>query len=344
MGIMIVFFIPLILFAASTYLIKKLIPFLKKKSLVDYPSERSNHKILVPKGAGIVLVPLFIFSLWGVFVSQDFFDKQWSIFLTSIVILFIVSLIDDFKNLSAPIRLLVHFITVAMSIFILKEDIYKFIDNNILSFIDFNPLFIFYLFSVALIILWIWIINLFNFMDGMDGLTCTQVLVLALTINILYLLGYMNENFQFLSLILISLFLAFYKFNKPTAQIFLGDVGSIPVGYIAGLVLIYNFLKGGPSVSILIVYLYYLFDSTLTLVIRLIKRKNIFEAHSDHFYQKILRAGQTHRQVLNKITFLLFFLFVFSMISIKYPISSLISAITFTVGFLFFLQRHYKNE
>ena len=194
-----------------------------------------------------------------------------------------------------------------MSIFILKEDIYKFIDNNILSFIDFNPLFIFYLFSVALILLWIWIINLFNFMDGMDGLTCTQVLFLALTINILYLLGYMNENFQFLSLILISLFLAFYKFNKPTAQIFLGDVGSIPVGYIAGLVLIYNFLKGGPSVPILIVYLYYLFDSTLTLVIRLIKRKNIFEAHSDHFYQKILRAGQTHRQVLNKITFLLFF-------------------------------------
>ena len=173
-----------------------------------------------------------------------------------------------------------------MSIFILKEDIYKFIDNNILSFIDFNPLFIFYLFSVALILLWIWIINLFNFMDGMDGLTCTQVLFLALTINILYLLGYMNENFQFLSLILISLFLAFYKFNKPSAQIFFGDVGSIPVGYIAGLVLIYNFLKGGPSVPILIVYLYYLFDSTLTLVIRLIKRKNIFEAHSDHFYQK----------------------------------------------------------
>ena len=82
MGNMIVFFIPLLLFAISSYLIKKLIPFLKKKSLVDYPSERSNHKILVPKGAGIVLVPLFIFSLLGVFVSQDFFDKQWSIFLT----------------------------------------------------------------------------------------------------------------------------------------------------------------------------------------------------------------------------------------------------------------------
>ena len=341
---MIVFFIPLILFVISNYLIKKLIPFLKEKSLVDYPSERSNHQILVPKGAGIVIIPLFIFSILGIFVSQDFFDKQWFIFLISTVILFIVSLIDDFKNLSAPIRLLVHVITVAISIFVLKEDIYKFIDNNILEFIDFNRLFIFYFFSFALTLIWVWIINLFNFMDGMDGLTCTQVLFLAFTTNILYLLGYMNENFQFLSLILISLFLAFYSFNKPSAQIFLGDVGSIPVGYIAGLVLIYNFLNGGPIVPLLIISMYYLSDSTLTLIIRIIKKKNIFEAHSDHFYQKILRTGQTHRQVLNKITILLFFLFIFSMISVKYPFVSLISAIFFTLGFLIFLHKHYQDE
>ena len=81
MGIMIVFFIPLILFAISNYLIKKLIPFLKEKSLVDYPSERSNHKILVPKGAGIVIIPLFIFSLLGVFVSQDFLINSGLFFL-----------------------------------------------------------------------------------------------------------------------------------------------------------------------------------------------------------------------------------------------------------------------
>ena len=341
---MIVFFIPLILFAASTYLIKKLIPFLKKKSLVDYPSERSNHKILIPKGAGIVLIPLLIFSLLGISVYQGFFDKRWLIFFISTAILFIVSLIDDFKNLSAPVRLLVHFIAVAMSIFMLKEDISKFIDNNILSFVSLNPIFIFYFFSLVLSVLWIWIINLFNFMDGMDGLTCSQVLVLAFTTNILCLLGYLNENFQFLSLILISLFLSFYKFNKPSAQIFLGDVGSIPIGYIVGLVLIYTFLKNGPIVPLLIVSLYYLFDSTLTLIIRLIKKKDIFEAHSDHFYQKILRAGQTHRQVLNKITILLVFLFIFSMISIRYPLLSLILAIITTLGFLVFVQRHYKDE
>ena len=90
--------------------------------------------------------------------------------------------------------------------------------------------------------------------------------------------------------------------------------------------------------------MYYLSDSTLTLIIRIIKKKNIFEAHSDHFYQKILRTGQTHRQVLNKITILLFFLFIFSMISVKYPFVSLISAIIFTLGFLIFLHKHYQDE
>ena len=80
-------------------------------------------------------------------------------------------------------------------------------------------------------------------MDGMDGLTCIQVLTLFITTNILCLFGFINENFQLISLILISLFLAFYKFNKPNASIFLGDVGSIPIGYISGLLLITNFFK-----------------------------------------------------------------------------------------------------
>ena len=341
---MIVFITPIILFLVCTFLIKKLIPFLKRMSLLDYPSHRSNHNILIPKGAGIILIPLLIISVFGIFFFRGLLDNQWFIFLISIIILYVISLIDDIKNLSALIRLLTHFFCVSISIFILKEDIALFIQNNISTWLHFNPLFLFYFLSVLLIVLWIWIINLFNFMDGMDGLTCMQVLTLFLTTNILCLFGFINENFQLISLILISLFLAFYKFNKPNASVFLGDVGSIPIGYISGLLLITNFLKSGPIIPLLIVFLYYLFDSTLTLILRLTKGKNIFEAHSDHFYQKILRAGQTHRQVLNKIIILLLFLFILSMISIKYPIISLVLGMILTLGFLILLQKQSKNE
>ena len=150
----------------------------------------------------------------------------------SLVILYSVSLIDDIKNLSAPLRLSIHFISVVLSILALKNEVIFFIKNNILPWVDYPPLTIFYIVCLALTIIWIWIINLFNFMDGMDGLTCTQVLLLALTTNLLSVFGLLSENFQYLSIVLFSLFLAFYRFNKPRAKIFLGDVGSIPVGYL----------------------------------------------------------------------------------------------------------------
>ena len=121
----------------------------------------------------------------------------------------------------------------------------------------------------------------------------------------------------------------------------------VPPSILSPLIWLSASVSVPPDISIvplLIVSLYYLFDSTLTLIIRLIKKKDIFEAHSDHFYQKILRAGQTHRQVLNKITILLGFLFIFSMISIRYPLLSLILAIITTLGFLVFVQRRYKDE
>ena len=71
-GIMIVFITPIILFLVCTFLIKKLIPFLKRMSLLDYPSHRSNHNILIPKGAGIILIPLLIISVFGIFISRGF--------------------------------------------------------------------------------------------------------------------------------------------------------------------------------------------------------------------------------------------------------------------------------
>ena len=104
-------------------------------------------------------------------------------------------------------------------------------------------------------------------------LTCVQVLTFSLTINMLCLLGLMSENLQLISLLLIAIFLSFYKFNRISASIFLGDVGSIPIGYILGFLFIYTFLKDGPIIPLLIVSLYYLFDSTLTLIIRLFKGK-----------------------------------------------------------------------
>ena len=315
---MTIFIIPLILYFFCHYALKKIIPFLKDKSFVDKPSSRGNHKELIPKGGGIVIIPCLIISILLYTQFETFVTNKWNVFLVSIVSLFIISLIDDFKNLSAKIRLSVHFCCVLLSVYFLKQDIIFFINSHnlvILENIDKNILFFFL--SLLIILVWLWIINLFNFMDGMDGLITTQMIVLSFLTNILALSSILNEQFQFLSLTVLSLFLAFIKYNKPKAKIFLGDSGSIPCGYIAGFILIDSFLSLGPFIPFLIIILYFLLDSSITLVRRIVKKENLFIAHSDHFYQRMLRTGYSHKEVLRKISILWIILLFLSFLALK---------------------------
>ena len=135
----------------------------------------------------------------------------------------------------------------------MKDDIISILNNmDIVSKLNISESFLFYVLALLIIFSWLWLINLFNFMDGMDGLTALQMIFLSLTINIISLMNYFDNDFQFLSLIIFSVFLAFFKYNKPPAKIFLGDSGSIPSGYIAGYLLVESLLKQGPFFSILI--------------------------------------------------------------------------------------------
>ena len=87
------------------------------------------------------------------------------------------------------------------------------------------------------VMLWVWIINMYNFMDGMDGITSVQISSLSILTNFLAILGLIEESFIYFSLILLTISFAFYSVNKPPSKIFLGDVGSIPLGFIAGFIL-----------------------------------------------------------------------------------------------------------
>jgi UDP-N-acetylmuramyl pentapeptide phosphotransferase/UDP-N-acetylglucosamine-1-phosphate transferase len=167
---------------------------------------------------------------------------------------------------------------------------------------------------------------------------------LALTVNVISLMNYFDKDFQFLGLLIFAAFLAFFRQNKPSAKIFLGDSGSIPSGYIAGFVLIESFLKQGPFLSILIILMYFILDSTITLIIRSIKNKNLFVAHSEHFYQVMIRKGYSHHYVLMKILFLLIFLVLLSFISLKYQLISFVLAFVSTILSLIYFSISSKNE
>ena len=321
------------LYFFSIYVIKKSIFFFNKYSIMDYPAERSNHTTPTPKGAGLVIIPIVAISTLIFFY---FFLKplnDWVIILFLCFFLGMISLIDDVKNLSIKSRLLSQTLIVGLSLLVYYESV----TSNLLllpvSYDKYFPLINCFLFLFFLLS-WMWIINLYNFMDGIDGLTAIQVCTVAICVNFLSIFGYLNEEYQIFSLILFSVYLAFYKFNKSPAKIFLGDVGSIPSGYLIGFIMISCLLTNGVLLPIIIVNMYYILDSTSTLLIRIVKKENILKAHSDHFYQKMIRKGYQHSFVIRWIFGLNSILLILSLLSIKLPIICFVFSILFTAALL----------
>tara|TARA_B100000035_G_scaffold312036_1_gene322683 strand:+ start:8760 stop:9659 length:900 start_codon:yes stop_codon:yes gene_type:complete len=299
----------------------------------------------MPKGGGIIIIPAIIISISLYFFIESSINTKWLVFLLSIFFLFLISLIDDIKSLPAILRLIIHSLCVIISVYCMKDDITSFLNNmDIVIKFNISESLLFYLLASLIILSWLWLINLFNFMDGMDGLTALQMIFLALTLNIISLMNHFNNDFQFISLVLFSVFLAFFRHNKPQAKIFLGDSGSIPSGYIAGFILIESLFKQGPFFPILIILLYFILDSTITLIIRSLNNNNLFSAHSDHFYQKMIRKGYSHQYVLKKVMFLLIFLILMSFISLKYHLISFSLALITTVFTLIFFSVRSKGE
>ncbi len=331
------------LYFFSILLIKKSIKLLSKFSLIDYPGLRSNHKLPTPKGAGIILIPLIIISTLIILYLNKMLTMNWILILSLCLFLSFVSFMDDIKSLSTSIRLLFHLIIVISSLYLFKDDLIShinlFINNDTgpkSSF--FIILFIFLLVSLT----WIWLINLYNFMDGMDGITTVQICSVALLTNFLSLFGKIGAEYQIFGLIIFTVFISFYKFNKSPAKVFLGDVGSISCGFLVGFIIVSNYLQDEIIIPFFIINMYYLLDSSITLVFRLFQNKNIFEAHSSHFYQRIIRKGYSHKYVLDKIILLNVLLFFLALCSTKYPIFSFLSSIIFSSLLLYFFQTRKK--
>ncbi len=332
------FIIIITLYLVTSIILKGSLKHFRNQSLLDFPTDRSNHNTPKPKGAGLILIPLLLFSTLIVFFLEGIFEYHWLIIFGFCTILTILSFIDDIKNINAGVRLTFQVFCVLSSIFLFKDQLYLFIES--LEFKFFKDFL--YLQSCLLIflltIIWVWIINMFNFMDGMDGLTVVQVSSLAILTNFLALMGLIEVNFIFFSLALLTVSFAFYSVNKPPAQIFLGDVGSIPLGFLMGFIIFYNMIKSDLLIPFFIIIMYYLLDSITTLAIRFMKGENIFRAHSSHYYQKAIRNGNSHAYVLTKIIYLNSILLFLAILSIYFPLLSLTLALLCTFTLIFFFN------
>jgi UDP-GlcNAc:undecaprenyl-phosphate/decaprenyl-phosphate GlcNAc-1-phosphate transferase len=235
-----------------------------KFKIYDVPNNRSSHKNSVIRGGGITL--LLINIIWVVFDPS-----QLNILLSvSLSIGVVTGFLDDFKSLNTKTRFILYLIAVAIILFGVLE-LHRF-DTYI-----WIPLFVIILGSV----------NTYNFMDGINGITALYSIVILC--SSLFFLTSLNE-FSFSDNIIsyIGFFVAFSVFNfRKKALIFLGDSGSVTMGLFAAFLVVLIGLKINSWSSIILLSVYGV-DSVGTIILRLIKKENILEAHRSHLYQDLV--------------------------------------------------------
>ena len=265
---------------------------LRRHAILDHPNPRSSHVLPTPRGGGIGVM-LVLLPIWGILFTvfpsdPSEFPGRW-VLLGAAGFLAAISWVDDLRGLSPVTRLLCQAIAVTATLLSLPGDAETF--QGILP-----PL----LDRIATGLLWVWFLNLFNFMDGIDGIAGVETASLGFGVALIALLGGLQPDFCYLGITIAAVALGFLAWNWPPAKIFLGDVGSIPLGFLLGWLLL-SLATAGHWATALILPLYYLADSTLTLIRRLLSGKRIWEAHASHFYQLASRRNLGHAGVVRII-------------------------------------------
>ena len=259
-----------------------LLPILRRH-VMDEPNARSNHKAPVPRGGGIAMIAAALagFAFLGAPTSL----------LASAVLLAIVSFIDDLHGLPPLVRFCTQVLAVACALSGMHGRIFPELLPHWLEY-------------TAMALAWLWFINLTNFMDGIDGISAMEAIMICAGIILLRLAApWLSLTLTGEAAVLAMAAYGFYLFNRSPARLFMGDVGSIPLGFLIGYLLLELALHGY-VLSALILPAYYLLDASLTLVRRLARGEKIWQAHSEHAYQKAVRAGLTHGQVVARISWL----------------------------------------
>ena len=304
--------IPLIVVAVCVFvgtlaLTGIVLKFLRSRAILDYPNQRSSHMIPTPKGAGIAVICCISIACIIVSWSTPMEETVFTIIL-AVLTLALFSWFDDLRGISPLWRLLLQICAVAFVILMpWSSPSYEMNIFNELLPIGWGY------FVVGLI--WVWFINLFNFMDGIDGISGLEMATIGVGISLVVLLTGLTPLLGLLGVIVAASALGFLVWNWHPAKIFLGDVGSVPLGFLLGWLLL-QLANHGQWAAALILPLYYLGDGTLTLIIRIIHGKKIWHAHHEHFYQQAVSQGFSHAEVVQNIFLINVLLIVLATISV----------------------------
>jgi len=274
--------------AISAGLIMALRPLLVRYALAR-PNARSSHVQPTPQGGGIAVVVAALASLWlGAALAGLAGESQLAGLTLAAAILALIGVVDDIRGLGPVSRLLVQAVAVGVVIATLPSD-FRIV-----------PLLPRALEWVLLLVGGVWFVNLVNFMDGIDWMTVAETVPITAGVGLLGLLGAVPLSAVLVALALLGATVGFAPFNRPVARLFLGDVGSLPIGLMLGWILMMLASRGHLAAALLLP-LYYLADATITLARRLSRREAVWQAHRTHFYQRATDGGFAVTEIVVRV-------------------------------------------
>jgi len=279
----------LIVFAGSWGLTLILRRYAIAKQLIDIPNERSSHSIPTPRGGGVAIVSTFALAL-PVLYSLDFISLSALYTLLGAGLLVAgIGFADDHGHVAASRRLLGHFFAAAWVLFWGKG-----LPAVNLFGVSFD---LGWLGEILAAVYLVWMLNLYNFMDGIDGLASVEAISVCLGMSLVYYLSG-NVAIIWVPLVLAAAVVGFLCWNFPPAKIFMGDAGSGFLGFtLGGLVLQAGWVDPALFWSGLILLGVFIVDATLTLLRRLARGDKVHQAHRSHAYQFASRYFNSHKVV-----------------------------------------------
>ena len=289
-----------------------------KKKLLDIPNERSSHNIAIPHGGGLSIVVCFLIAVG----FSDLIPNNIVFALTGSGLLVAgVGFWDDHGRIPAVWRLFSHFVAAAWVLFWLGGVAgFQFFGFNIDAYWPVIVLTVFVL---------VWLLNLFNFMDGIDGIAASETIFIACA-GAIFLWMHGLDDLCYVSLLLAASSMGFLILNWAPAKIFMGDVGSGFLGLMLGALAYAGILQGMSVWVWLILFAVFFIDSGITLLRRMIKGERWYKAHCSHAYQHAARKWGHERVTISVIIINLFWLLPFATLAyLKPDFGFLLTLLTF---------------
>lgn len=260
----------------------------RSRGILDAPNERSSHKVPTPRGAGIVFV-LGMGLLLGMLVYKKIIPALIAMNFIPVFFVGLLGYADDRIGLSSVFRFVIHLICAAIFLLLIHEG-----GDLLIGWINLPLPLCFLLLVIGIV----WSINLYNFMDGTDGIATVEAMF-CLTVGGFILFSAQGYALATYAFGMVAILTGFLIWNWPVAKVFMGDSGSGFLGFMIAAFALLSYKMHQIPIEIWgILTAMFWFDATVTLLRRMLAKEQWYKPHRKHAYQRMVQSGWSHQQVL----------------------------------------------